>query len=240
MGTRITCKGADFESVASGYLPVVSSGLEYLNFFTSDAVRARNLAPGKPVATVVGDPAVTAGWMTVTHGANYIQTGALLTPDHTFFAVSRQQTEAQGAIVGNFVAVGTAQSQIYWTQGALSDGLVRINSTMSVNNGGAISASVYNYAEIAHPTGPEAIGFRYLASSRVRTLNRFTAGAVGTSTLAYPLATPNSTAIRIGHGLAGSTEIAAVAVYSRHLSDIESNTLYASIKAFLATRSITC
>ncbi|MBT9382236.1 hypothetical protein KM176_00040 [Pseudooceanicola sp. CBS1P-1] len=55
MGTTIYSPGI-IGNKYTGYLPVITDGLEYLNFFADGADLTRNLAPGKAAASVVGSP----------------------------------------------------------------------------------------------------------------------------------------------------------------------------------------
>ena len=64
-------KDVDFSAVATGYLPPVTAGVEYFNFFNSEDSLTRNLIPNKPTPAKNGSPLFN------TNGQSFLLTNQL-------------------------------------------------------------------------------------------------------------------------------------------------------------------
>ena len=91
MGTAIVAKNTSaIDSGLRKIVPPVTRGLEAIHFLSGSAERAAaNYAAGKPNATSVGAPAITANFATLKALTNYIQTEVADAPTQTIFRVVR-------------------------------------------------------------------------------------------------------------------------------------------------------
>ncbi|EPR1048469.1 hypothetical protein ACU0IM_005704, partial [Klebsiella pneumoniae] len=90
-------KDVDFSAVATGYLPPVTAGVEYFNFFNSEDSLTRNLIPNKPTPAKNGSPLFNTNGQSflLTNLLNFINTGIKLTDEMTIITVA-EPTGADG------------------------------------------------------------------------------------------------------------------------------------------------
>lgn len=102
---NLTSRGADF-SKSYDYVPPVSAGLQYLNFFHGGGdVVGRNLAPEGNSPQVVGTPTYGAGFATLTGGLNFLQTSIQDSSTFTLMAAFRGRELSSGKfpmVIGSF------------------------------------------------------------------------------------------------------------------------------------------
>ncbi|MCS5825991.1 hypothetical protein LNO55_17880 [Klebsiella pneumoniae subsp. pneumoniae] len=83
--------------MATGYLPPVTAGVEYFNFFNSEDSLTRNLIPNKPTPAKNGSPLFNTNGQSflLTNLLNFINTGIKLTDEMTIITVA-EPTGADG------------------------------------------------------------------------------------------------------------------------------------------------
>lgn len=244
MPLAITVPGADFSAVASRFLSAVPSGLTYLNCIASASsdVLARNLASGGARSSVVGAPSWASGWLQVSGGSDYIQTGVPPTLDYTYAVVYRQQADRTAYVFGNFINGSSAHATLATTQGSVGDNLVNVNFQTSMNNGGVLTNDNWATGNVSTPTGPSFIALTYTDATKVKRLWRPATGTDTTRTAANAAYTPvTANCLRIGAGPASSgiSEVAAAAAWSRALSTAELQAVYLQMQRYCASQSIT-
>lgn len=90
MGVQVIAKGVDAELYATEYAAPVRRGLEGIFFLnTSLEKSARNYAPGKTQASIVGAPVPSANFLSGKSSSNYIQTDINETAEMTLFSIAR-------------------------------------------------------------------------------------------------------------------------------------------------------
>lgn len=244
MATIIRVAGADFSANAVGFIPPVSSGLVYWGLFGDTLAKTtRNLAPGASAATAVGNPGISAGYASFLPANNYISTGLVDTTSLTYLFVARSTSDMVSTTNRPFymgVSGLLAGSGIYAYQvnGAMPAVNLRFTATVSV---GGTPTNKILVQTIANLSTWSFIGATLDSGVAMNTYNK-TDGT--TATLATPdphLITP-TTILRVGSGVGGyggAHDMAFAAVYNRALTSAEITTVYAFVKSYLATRSIT-
>ncbi|EOV0602778.1 hypothetical protein ACK6VP_02985 [Klebsiella pneumoniae] len=245
----VIANNLDLSGQAMGYILPVSANAEYFNYFNNANALARNLVSGKPAAVKNGSPVFNGQSISVTGNANFINTLVTQTDEMTIITVGEPT-----AVSGNFVHWSTYGEAITnGGSGMTSQGYVR-QSTATNNPTVSLSYSADAWAtrsQLAYgvASGANTVKLRAIASvfsqsalsSRLRDL---------TNAQAQPQPFPagsiigKSGPIFLGsHAVAGVENSAgnlyAAAIYSRALTDTEINTVYASMKAYFASKGIT-
>lgn len=253
-GILIRVKGASFEANAVGFIPPIAGGLEYMNFFGGDANKAtRNLAPGKPAAGLVGAPTYNEHSAIFRPGANYVVTSVDDAESMTFIAVAKSLSDANTMIVSNFsgpraggVGTTTGKALDFGSNGVI-DGLVT-NKMFGPRWDGVSSAPVSPGVAITglqNPVGEwRAVVGRARESDKTLSIFNKTAGlsgSVGVTQVADLGASKmriGGTAVASGGSFANAVEIAAVAIYSRALTDVEIDKVYSFLKGYYSRRGM--
>lgn len=231
--------GNDFSANPDFLVLPAGDGLEYCNLFNrSSPNHARNLAPGKPPASLIGAPVPTAdGRSVVFNGANHIRTALLDQDAFTMLAVGKRGALPTGVyayLIGSYIGGFGA--------GMLIDGgdprqfvgpfVARrtASDTTADNQGTAASSATFGC-------------FATRASSADRTIfddktrgNRIVYGA---SSPILPRAI-STEPYYIGHSalndpcVNGESNIAFAAIWSRVLSDPELDSVYKRVQLIMA------
>ncbi|MBH1633660.1 hypothetical protein I5U65_00485 [Stenotrophomonas maltophilia] len=254
MGIEHILQNLDASELNIGYTPLIPAGLEYLNFFGGSAPMGRNLAPGKPQATVVGAPSVgsMAEGIRTRSMQDFIQTAVAHVNAMTIMAIAKADVEGEHFLVSNYTS----------SPGPNSNGMnatLRVRTDSSIAGSNRVNAnSISSYKMAAGgnnvwgaSSSPYDIGkFRSLAMRFDMTavtgrtsLNDLTGGLLYTNSQGRPAdSTPNiGDNFRIGSPTGKfnddmkSPSILFVAMWSRVLSDAELATQYAMLKDFYAT-----
>ena len=234
----------DLSLVATEFLPVVATGLEYANFFGSSGVMARNLATGKSAASVVGSPVQNTQFIRCEGGVSFIQTAALQTAEYTLIAVAKPVTDSvteTAAMISNNSGNVFAKVSLDFLQSTLGDGVLNArHATATDLGGGTFGEDNQTAVGVANLTTPKAYAARF-NSSRLKVFNRLTDGALTSTTQATALGVDPTKPLRLGSSYQsiGDTDIYCAFIYSRSLSDVELASIYAQIKAYYTARSIT-
>ncbi|WP_431282734.1 hypothetical protein ACQW02_25555 [Humitalea sp. 24SJ18S-53] len=246
MTTLIRCRPADFAANALGFLPPVAAGLLGWWYFGGTLAQSiRNLAPGGVDATVVGAPAVSAGYISCVGNSAYLNTSIAEPPEATILVGMRSM--ATFATSAN----ETMPVSSYGPSGGLGFWLAKSGASVGpigvlrahafVDNAGAylqVAASVtetnLSTWKFASLTVDDGVGVNVYDQT-----DNLTAGA--TSALARKILVPPRT-FRIGSShnstFAGGVDLAFVAIYNRVLTPTERASVYAAAKVTLARRSI--
>ena len=97
-GILLTAEGLDLSKYANGMVFPHMEDCAYMQIFGEGVDLGRNLAPGKPRAKVIGNPAATGGWCSF-NNQNYIQTEVDHTEEYAMVVVSRSPLEPSDAMV---------------------------------------------------------------------------------------------------------------------------------------------
>lgn len=252
MGTRITAKGVFAEDFALEYSPPVRRGLEAWHFLnTSAAKAARNYAPGKPQAQIVGTPGVNADYLAFKSTVNFIQTEVRESAGQTVFYVARSMDSMAGndtkpmfystyqspavSGVGNTYGVSGYGNGV----GVLVQSGARGNDLTNHTSAG-VSIAGNDFAKWALYVGVVEPG---LAPHRAINKTQGIASAGAMPTLPRLI---TSGKFRIGScytgawaPFAGTCEMALWACYSEVLTTPEIDAVVANIRAYMARRGIT-
>lgn len=262
MGLRIVIKGADFSKTAVGYASPVQDGLEYLNFFGGASPLSRNLAIGKPPVTVVGAPVVGDNSATFTQLVNYLQTGVADTHSKTIMMVARSPNpKGNGVGVSNYNsqrlngggAQITAATSLLFRSSADPDAGETGESFISSSWDGSTQASVGSGSAqilnrplggITTLVGRTNGGGGVLAGAKSRRIDNKTFGLTVTLAEAANRMMDLGQPYRVGSGYtsidpAVPQEILFAAIWSRELTDVEVDAMFAAIKPYYAKRGIT-
>ncbi len=243
MGITISTND-DLSLIATEFIPVVASGLEYANFFGGSGVMARNLAAGKSAATVVGSPTQNTQFIRCSGGSAYIQTAALQTAEYTWIAVAKPVTDsstATASVISNSSGNIFAKSSIDFLQSTLGDGVLNArHATATDLGGGSFGEDSQSATGVANLTNPKAYAARFDAA-RLKVFNRLTDAAVSSTTQSTALGVDPTKPLRLGSSYQsiGQTDIYCAFIWSRSLSDVEVAAMYTQIKAYYTARSIT-
>lgn len=251
MGVTITVPSADFSGSPVGYVPVVPDGLAYLNFFGGSAERtARNLAPGGAPGEIVGTPVYTTTSVRLTPKSHYIRTAVPQTASMTVLLVVKPLSIAQNAMAfGNFGSPRTAAAGnsngvfILLPANAGSTELANVRFTAAQPSGAASQNINADLPQSLRVGSLQTVVGRLDDSTKQR---RIMVPATGLQTSVVGTL---PTDIGVGPLLIGSyydatsahiapLEIAAAAIYTRALSDVEIARLYASVAAYFDRRGI--
>lgn len=248
MGIAITAAGVDASENAIGFiLPIDMTGLEYLNYFGGDATRtARNLADGGDPGIVVGSPTYDASDTLFTPGTNYVQTTVTETADKTIIAVVNPQADANGTICGNYRGnrVGDAGVLVFsnamyyqsttggdgkvtplWQDGGWNETPGSASSSVAISIGN--SMDVGSWYCLAGRTASNVRKIFNKTTSQSATSGTTTTVDIASST--YQVGSmPNSA------GFTSPPKIAFLCIFNRALTDSEIDTMYTTVKAYLA------
>lgn len=248
MSLKLIVKDADFYADAISYTPAVTGGLEYLNFFGgSQASLGRNLAPGKPAASVVGSPVVNTSNAVFSYLERLVKTGVVQTSDATVIMVAKFPAGASGIwrqIISNF---GRDNGT-----GGLKYGLSLSFKLDAADVRGVLGLVPVTTGSASSLTSnrPAVAGNTIFASARVDsvarslTIDNKTTGTTLTTSYAATLKPELNGEFYIGSaaGLradsAGDVEVSFAAIYNRPLSDAENSVMYQSVKAIYAGRGM--
>lgn len=200
-------------------------GVEYINFFDGAAVATRNLAPGKPGATIAGSLTHGQGYTVFTSQTNYLQTEVLDTAELTVLSVFRSvgiagndvQAE-RSMIVSNFQNIGGQNLPI-------GVSLIAARPDQFSGIAGTINGETNNNTTGTIAADPNAWGLRALRISATQiVLDDLTTGTRTTTALAFPRAVAGRK-FRIGGPYNGQylgvNHQCVTALISRRISDNE-------------------
>lgn len=245
MGIEHIIKDIDASEMNVGYSPLIPVGLEYLNFFGGAAPIGRNLAPGKPPATVVGAPPVgsmSEGILT-TYLTNYVQTAVAHTAKMTIVAVAKPLAEGENFLVSNYSGTVINQFLRLRTPSAnAGQGKLQIDAASSYRTASGQNIIYGHSGPVDNDVGAAISVAQRLdvtpGGGRV-TVNGLTKGYQGMTSGSVPAdATPNlGSPLRIGSGYSQFSPNAAprilfVGIWSRVLSDEELAAQYRQLKDF--------
>ncbi|HEY2605035.1 MAG TPA: hypothetical protein VGJ10_03320 [Paraburkholderia sp.] len=247
--------GADFSGSAIGWDAGVNAGLAYANFYGATAAKnVRNLAVGGPTPKIVGAPTQNANSVVLLDAANYIDTGVSQTADLTALVVFKATADGGSSMVlGNYKSPrlnDTVQSSgysVYTVPGSnTTDNIVSVRLNASEYSGvaGDASAALTLEASGREPVGVfKAFAARCRSADKVRTVFDLGVGdfvtVTGTQTIDVAAGT-----IRIGssYGVAGpfpnTCEVAFAGIWNVALTDAQIQTVYARVKAVMASAGI--
>lgn len=234
---RLIAKGVNAEDFALEYAAPVRRGLEGMFFLNSNLEKlARNYAPAKAQAKVVGSPSVSTNWATLTGASNYIQTEIDETESMTLFVIFRSGLVSGGPGVmpiGNYNVGSPTGISIYsanpdrvaGTAGSGNDDASNTNNTCSV-----IGYPISNwglYSVVITPTGISA--------------RNHTANLSNTAVISMPRRlAPRK--LRIGSGyssqLAGTCDIITAQIHSIAMTEEERLATVNDHRAYAARRGI--
>ncbi|MGF7161297.1 hypothetical protein FHS85_002932 [Rhodoligotrophos appendicifer] len=236
---------------APSIVPPVTDGLEGFFLFGVDAAEsAKNWAPGKADASVVGSPTYGDDYAVLTgNGVAYLQTQVDHTEDMTFIAVARPLSDAAASLISNYQSPATLHagntngSVLSFSTGVGADGKVVANFGSAYNNAGT---STQVTAAQANPGGDinadYAISGRVENATRGRTVNNLTMGTVNSNTPGSVTVADIGGKLRIGTSynsqLGAQVRIYASILFSRRLSDEELTTHYDWLKAYFSGLSL--
>ena len=228
---------------ATGWLAAAPSGLEYANFFSGSTVMSRNLADGKPGASVIGAPTQGTEYIQTVGLTSYIQTAAVPTNEFTMLAVAAPIDDAQNLITGvisNYSGAAASAQSLQYSPQTLGDGLLNMRLQTMVYNGSSYTADVLSTTNSAALNVPEAFSGR-MTTGLVKTLNRLTDGLLATATQAASYTVDVARPLRIGSTYQSvlGCRVYAAFIWSRALTDPELAAMYAQVKGYYAARSIT-
>lgn len=244
MGVSIKAKDVDAESYAVEYSAPVRRGLQGIHFLNQSVEKAaHNYAPGKTSGTVAGAPVPSAGYLTCTNMANYIQTDVVESDLMTIFVAARAATDGTDSATR---AMFTSTFRGVAADGGVAQGVgVYVSAANSINGFagfGADAAGDTRESAVITDT-PTAWGLYMVQVS---------AGAVSVRDFTRNLtATENSAAgrrkttskLRIGSGYtyAGSGQC-NVGVWQAHdvvLTESEIQTTVADLRAYMLRKGVT-
>lgn len=251
MGIILRTKNTNFESTALSFLPPVSDGLEYWGYYPSAERAARNMAPGKPNAVVVGAPVYGAGFATLS-GSAYVQTSVPDLPNMTLVSVFRAATDVRSVLIASGPTASRAApfsgaswgSSLYSDGGASGDGLLVVKANRSHFDGGSGTTA----AVTAERSISASSSWRAFAGVYDGALKRVSLSDLATGSPAVALATPPNDVVDLsavtyrigsayGAGLGvAATDIAFSAIYSRPLSEQELADVYGHAQGYLLDR----
>lgn len=248
MGIEHIISGMDASELNVGYSPLIPQGLEYLNFFGGSAPLTRNLAPGKPGATIVGNPPVgsMAEGIKTSYGQHYIQTAAAHTAEMTLLAVAKAEEEGENFLISNYASPAVNTTLRLNSSGMAGQGRVRADSIAAYKDGAGATisygASVVETSNVGQ-FATVASRFKLMPLTGFVQTNDFTSGGTRRTGTAPPaVITPNlGVNLRIGSGTgsfagAKSPRILAAAIWSRALSDAEIAQQYRQLREFYASQ----
>lgn len=241
----------DYQSQAVKFLPPDTAGLEYWGMFGGDAGRtARNHAPGKDAASVVGTLSYATHDATFSPGTNFVQTAAVQSADQTFIAVVRFPDDSAGVrpVIANgsspstTIAGNARGSALTLNSGSTAgDNLLTPTMDTSVISGGVDVAANATIANAVASAAWVCIAGRYTAATKAYKVLNLSSGAVGNSTNANP-ANIAASPFRIGANynapVALPFQIAMAAIYGVAKSDAEISAVYSKLKAYYAKRGM--
>lgn len=251
MGTNILVPGADFSASAVGFNAAVADGLVGLWFFNR-GVRAsrKNLALGGIDADVFGTPSDQGAFMRFKGAQNFFQTAIEDTEAFTHIAaVKSADTLADSAHSPMFLSnFGSGSKAGFLASPNSGSGIFSSSSSSNLT----MSASRYTDATNTAVTSLGAniaatVSDWSLVASRTRSdrsqrdnLTTVAAGAGNFTNQARVLAAGN---FRIGSSYSlsftGEADVAAIAMYSRYISDAELATMAAQFRGVLAHIGVT-
>jgi len=253
MGIEHILQNLDASELNIGYTPLLPAGLEYLNLFGGAAPVGRNLAPGKPQATVVGAPTVgsLAEGIKTRSMQDFIQTAVAHTSAMTVMAIAKAEEEGEHFLVSNYsTAVGPNTNGMNTTlrvrtdSSVIGQGKVAGNSIASfkppsgTNNAWGSSTGLYDlgkFRSLAMRFDMTPLTGRVVTNDLTGNLQYPTSGGRPADTVAN-----YGEALRIGSptGTFSPTmkvpSILFVAIWSRVLADSELTAQYAQLKDFYA------
>lgn len=241
-------KDVDFSAVATGYLPPVTAGVEYFNFFNSEAALTRNLIPNKPTPTKNGTPLFNANGQSflLTNLLNFINTGIKLTDEMTIITVA----EPTGTD-GSFPTWSTTGSPITNGGSLTSQSFMRQSATtrnptisLSYSTDGFVTRQNSSYGV---SSGVDNIKLRAVAAAFSQTAKMSSLYDLTNNKNAQATLPANGVYGKAGNILLGSHynaaessqgNLYAAAIYSRMLTATEIGQVYAAMKAYYSKREV--
>ncbi|HGH5394207.1 TPA: hypothetical protein ACJI3N_000681 [Raoultella planticola] len=241
-------KDVDFSAVATGYLPPVTAGVEYFNFFNSEAALTRNLIPNKPTPTKNGTPLFNENGQSflLTNLLNFINTGIKLTDEMTIITVA----EPTGTD-GNFPTWSTTGSPItnggsLTSQSFMRQSAITRNATISLSysTDGFVTRqnSSYGVSSGVNQIALRAVAAAFSQTAMMSRLHDLTNNQVQQASIPANGVFGKAGNILLGshYNAAESSQgnLYAAAIYSRMLSATEISQVYAALKAYYSKRGI--
>lgn len=253
MGTRITAKGVYAEDYALEYSPPVRRGLEAWHFLNTSAAKgARNYAPGKPQARIVGTPGENAAFLQFKGERDFIQTEVAESAGHTFFFVARSSDtladiDTRPMFYGTYRSPAADGSGETFGVGAWVHAPGQINQSGTRGNSNADDTSwgaALTNNDVATWALYVGIVDPGMQPHRLMNKTKGTQAATVVPTMPRFLSTGR---YRIGSGYGGTgytaykgtCEMALWACYSQVLTGTEIDAVVANVRAYMARRGIT-
>ncbi|TKD32606.1 hypothetical protein [Azotobacter chroococcum] len=232
---NIILPGGGYPSIYGFKIPVID-GLEGCFLFgDGEEMIAKNYAPGKNNATVIGTP--TAGSASaVFDGDNYLQTDIAEEADMTLISVARDPTfsagDEFGALIGNNFAVANGGVALW------------LNNNPAAN-ANAIKGGASDSVAISLNTGVFGLYSYRAKSGAPSTLHAMTTGQSATSASSGARTLDNARTLRIGRigseseSYKGQNEQLLALIFSRALSDEEQAAIAAWARSYCTSKGIT-
>lgn len=237
---NIVLPGDNYPSIFGFNIPV-TSGLEGAYLFGDGSGQvARNYAPGKANAAIVGTLApVGAGFATFSD-AGYINTGISETAEMTLITVSRDSTGTADPIPGyignNFSVAGGGTTIISGSPTTLRGSCVKINATLTPP-----AADVEFISAAGNPATFTAQSFR-AKNAAPSLMNNLSTGLQVVSTNSGVRVLETNYPIWIGripsNSFKGFNDQVAALVFSRALGDAELALLMTWLRGYCASKGI--
>lgn len=248
MGVKIVIKDADFFADAISYIPPVSEGLQYLNFFGKSAnTLARNLAPGKAPAVIVGNPLLSANGAGLSYLERYVKTGVAQTKSVTLISVVMIPTVATNIwrhLISNFGRDNLTGGLKWGVSLGLKLDSPDIRNTLGlVATDGSAASSTGNAAAVTLGTPVCAVA-RVDHVAKMASVNNMTTGLNRSATYAAKYEPELNGEFFVGSAVGaradsiGDVVTSFAAIYDRALTDGEVATVYAGLKAFYAAKGL--
>lgn len=245
MGVKIVVKDADFAYTAVSYDSPVKNGLKYLNFFGTDKrTLTRNLAPGMPQASVVGEPALYPDSAGFAYLEKLVKTGVQQTKDVTIisvFTVPAVTDASRRHIVSNYGRNSLVGNSLSLDLSAGSPTAATFTNLVS-NNGGASTQVLTNALVTAG--SPVCVVAKVDSVGRAsHTINK-TTGVSRQLSYAATYDPQLNGEYYVGSAVAnlpasaGEIKVSFVAIYDRALTDDEIDAAYVALKKFYVARGV--
>lgn len=248
----IRSNDADFSADFDFFSLPVSRGVEGMWLFgASSAASTRNLIYGKPAASVVGAPVVSANSLRLKGLTNFLQTSIAQAPEMTIYVVGKSTDTFVGG-AGSPMFVSNFQSPRASDTSKTSNGVslailastgapqATVSGIFSVIAADGPASSI---ASAANVSIPDMTAYKLMTARKAgstREMRNETAGTVNSIVSALPDDLGNGL-LRIGSGYtsyAGYCDIAAVVIANvAHTTD-ERAAINASIRALMTFRGV--
>ncbi len=242
-------KNQEALATSLGFVPPVSRGLRYANFFGSVfGPVGRNLVRGESPAAVTGAPALSTASAAFVQATAFLQTTVSQAPSQTVVSVSRPANTNTGFVVSQFQGPrqngepGTSLGVTVWypasgTSGAVTPGILLGTKT---STGGATNSQSISLPDIpVSGSTLHCMAARIDSSAMQAKIWDLTSGAK-TSAAFNGILDLGTLPYRIGSSYGtdgtGAADIACLFIFDVALTDAEIKTLYAFLQGFYLDR----